>query len=237
MIGRPSLRRRELLELLYDARYRYQSLHCRLSFELHRHRPVVQFGSRALKPFLFSDDGPSFSVWTSRSEVWLGRSWRMRVEQHNELDGKVYPAAVAFREGDRFWATGLDGRDGINEVVGVTFGFEFMLDPARLLASFDIEPTTETKWQARNAIQARATRRPGTRGVGPAISRHANDEYELVIDAVYGVVLEASQTVDDVRAAHYSVNAIEFDEPLDESLFVSPSDHLDSRTSAESLPL
>jgi hypothetical protein len=158
----------------------------------------------------------------------------MRVEQQNELDGIVFPATLAFREGDRFWATGLDGRDETNDVVGVTFGFEFMLDPARLLASFDIEPITEMKWQTRDAIQALATRRPGTRGVGPAINRDAYDKYELVLDAVYGVVLEASQTIDDERAAHYSVNAIEFDRPLEESLFVPPSDPPDLRTSAES---
>lgn len=228
--------RRELIEILYDARHRYESLHCQLSFELHRQRPVVRFGSNALKPFLFSDDGPSFSVWTSRSEVWLGRSWRMRVEQQNQLDGIVYPAAIAFREGDRFWAAGVDGRDETDEVVGVTFGFEFMLDPARLLASFDIEPRAETKWQTRNAIRALATRRPGTRGVGPAINRDVMDEYELVIDAVYGVVLEASQTIADVRAAHYSVSAIEFDRPLEESLFVRPGGHPDLRRSAASLP-
>jgi len=99
------------------------------------------------------------------------------------------------------------------------------IDPSPLLATHDLTGLSECRFLGRQALRFRALPRKRERVPAPIDQAFfcAGDHYDVIADLERGVLLQYEAVIGDVVYARARVGTIAFDEALDESVFVTPS--------------
>jgi hypothetical protein len=216
----------ELLELLYSARSRSQTVRARIRRWSDEERALGLMRARGWyrdPPPIPSEEG-SWGEPPSRIEattkLWAaGASW-LRWETDLVVDGNQAGSSVGVKEGELFWQRWDDQEVQSNEhrEVGgtMTTPEERLLDPAPLLGAFYLELGGETLWLDRRTIRVQATARPGGQAndFGPLTER-----LDLLVDRERGVLLKVSTFADGTEISRIEIEEIAFDEPLSGELF------------------
>jgi hypothetical protein len=216
----------ELLELLYSARSRSQTVQARVRRWSDEERALGLMRARGLyrdPPPIPREEGsrgepPSQVEATTR--LWAaGASW-LRWETNLVVDGRQAGSSVGVKEGELFWTRWGDEEVRSNQHRGaggtMTTPEERLLDPAPLLGAFYLEPGGETLWLDRRTICVQATPRLGGQ---PSDFGPLADRLDLLVDRERGVLLKVSTFADGTEIGRTEVEEIVFDEPLSGELF------------------
>lgn len=98
-----------------------------------------------------------------------------------------------------------------------------LLDPAFLLASHRLEFVGETAHTDRPALRVRATYQKGRNSIHEAFFWASADEYDLLVDQEYGILLRYAALLDGQEFAVSSVDNVVFDEPIPDEVFAFSS--------------
>jgi len=98
-----------------------------------------------------------------------------------------------------------------------------LLDPAFLLATHQLELVAEAVYANRPALQVRATYKKGKHRIHEAFFWASADEYDLLVDKEYGVLLRYAALLDGREFAVASVDQIRIDQPIPNEVFAFPS--------------
>lgn len=94
-----------------------------------------------------------------------------------------------------------------------------LLDPSFLLTSHDLRPLAETVHAGREAVQVQAIYRKGKSRIYEPVFWTTADEYALLVDKERGVLLRYAAKLNGQEVAVATVDHIEFDEPVANSVF------------------
>jgi len=243
---------RDLVELLYTAHNRFSTI--QVTWQYHYDEKVMRTvqdrwaalhspdSVAALKtdsqPY---ERKPQNTVRHVHRRVWWKKPDCWREEQ--QLDG--YAKSIAMLCNDEWWALGSRGdilytnvkdrerwsRFGVQDVrEGNPPDLEDcirgvpLLDPSFLLISHDLVPLGDTVHAGREAVQVRATYLKGKSQLHEAFFWATAEEYELLVDKTYGVLLRYAAKVDGRVFAVSSVEQIEIDRPISQDVFtLAPS--------------
>ena len=218
----------DVLELMHTAHRRFHSVRIETRECRHRERSQRAFeryaaenadrvgtGYVALGSDRGEDEAPEASE--ARARLWLVKPYRRRVERRGR-DGRTRYESVSVHDGPRWWSYHAYGDTA--EVVsneedesighGGQTELDYLLDPARLLPSLDLEPAGRTTRAGRDALAVRATPRRDGDFFGPGLPA-GGDEHELAVDAERGVLLRAVSRLDGEEFWRVDVDEIAFD--------------------------
>jgi hypothetical protein len=100
-----------------------------------------------------------------------------------------------------------------------------LLDPSFLLVTHELEPVSETLYAGRPTIEVRATYQKREDTLHEAFFWATADEYRLLVDQEYGILLRYAALIDEIEYAVSSVEEVIFDQPIPPEIFVfSPPD-------------
>ena len=95
-----------------------------------------------------------------------------------------------------------------------------LLDPSFLLTSHHLEPTADSVHIGREAVQVRAVYQKGQDYIPEAFFWATADEYHLLIDKEYGILLRYAAILDGAEYAVSSVKHVVFDALIPAETFV-----------------
>src|SRR5829696_2425086 len=200
----------ELLELLYLARTRWQTVRLTMDDWTHLDRQQDAY-ERSL-----GIAGPSppheWGELGATSRTWIDGAGRFRQERDR---------MTLVHDGTRTWMDSPESGIVEHETQTMRPLGEELLEPAMFLPGFDLAIVGETEVAGRPAIDVAAT--PRSRGPGPVeLFPHGGDALSLAVDRERGVILrfEASAGGDPIR--RLEVTEIAFDEPLPDERFARP---------------
>lgn len=93
------------------------------------------------------------------------------------------------------------------------------VDPSFLLLSHSLHPVSETIYQGRPAIQVRAVYQKGQDYIPEGFFWSCADEYNLLVDQEYGILLRYSAILNGQEFAVSAVDQVIFDEPIPHEIF------------------
>lgn len=240
------MERRDLLELLYTARERYTSLQVAWQYHydddamkrvLERWSAQQPPGSTAAVHAEAASAPPAQRRSTTlRRRVW----WQKPGCWRDEMDTTTGGSMQTILCDDQWWSflsgtgtlytnvTPLDQwkRLGLHDVRTATpptlesrIDDVPLLDPSFLLASHALEPLETVQHVGRKAVRVRATYRKGKDRLYESIFWATADEYELWVDAEYGILLRYSATLAGHEFAVASVDHVVFNAAIPDDVF------------------
>jgi hypothetical protein len=223
----PTVRRvtelRELLELLYLARTRWQT--ARVTMDDWTHLDRQQDAYERSLGIEGSSQPHAWDEIAATSHTWLESGGRFRQERQG---------MTLVHDGTKTWIDTPQTGVVEHESQSMRPIGDELLDPAAFLPGFELRIAGDTEVAGRPAIAVEATPRP--RGAGPIdLFPYGADALSLGVDRERGVVLwfEARAGGEPIR--RLAVTEISFDEPLPEELFTVPEGDL--RSAAEAYPV
>ena len=209
----------DLLELMYGATDRVESVHAVLS---ERHRPELlklafqRFGERVQ----FARGGGYFHVAAggvaagkqADEHRWRIELWAEPGRSRLERSGPDVESVLVI-DGEKWWSWappfGLRSHEEQPGVEHHQAGLD-RLDPSVFLSGYQLEPTGKTTIAGRAALRVRASTRPGDR-TRPHDLQPGIEEAELLLDAEHGLILRKAEIVDGHEAAVTEVEEITYD--------------------------
>jgi hypothetical protein len=204
----------QLLELLYGARRRFQSVRATLSVEVdHSLLERSDWPDDAVNP-----PPPRTEPQAYVARLWADSAGRIRLEREvdRELDIEV-----------------IGGHDGQDEAESLAEGLFDLFDPAPLLGSASFELRGELTQAGRPAASVLAQPRRQPIEIGYLWGCEA---YELAVDLERGVLLHVVGRIGGEAAGTIAVEEIAFDEPLAPELFEQEPQKSDDATVEEHEP-
>ena len=108
---------------------------------------------------------------------------------------------------------------GTNGMSDPTFSVP-LLDPSFLLATHELEPVSETVHAGRPAIEVRGTWQKRIETLHEGFFWATADEYRLLVDKEYGILLRYAAVIDGEEYAVSSVEEVIYDQPIPPETFV-----------------
>jgi hypothetical protein len=215
-----------LLELLYSARERWQTLTASVhrrsdparELELLKARGLYR-EPQAIPPEEGSWEGKPLQLAEVTTRLWAAHPYLLRWETTFVRDG-LEQTSVGVKDGELFWERigddDIHTNEGREPLATMTAFEEVLLDPSPLLGVYRFELGLTTRRLNRRAVEVTALRRPGTQRFQLA---SLSDHLVLVVDRERGVLLHASLVVDGEELSSSEVLEITFDEPIQPDLF------------------
>jgi hypothetical protein len=214
---------RDLLELLYLARTRWQTARTTMDDWTHLDRQQDAY-ERSLG-FAGTSQPHAWGEIAATSRTWLESGGRFRQERQD---------MTLVHDGTKTWIdTPQSGVVEHESQFMRPIGDE-LLDPATFLPGFEFRIAGDTEVAGRTAIAVEATPRP--RGAGPVdLFPYGADALSIAVDRERGVILRFEASAAEQPIRRLEVTEIVFDEPLGDELFTVPEGDL--RTAYEAYPV
>jgi len=224
----------ELLELMYGARSRWQTVRATIrtwrhhgrfhkAWERHHERASRSGSSGTVRLVAVGRDSePEPEAFESSTRLWVEGDEKVREERP---DDSMAPR-LGVRIGARWWSyeerTGAMSNEEAPEVgSGIGQQFEHLLDPAPLRGMLELERLDELSLAGRPGIRVRAVARHRTdQHWIPHQLAWGADDYELVVDRERGVLLRVAARLDGEDFFLTEVVDIAFDERFPPETFV-----------------
>jgi outer membrane lipoprotein-sorting protein len=221
---------RDLLELLYNAHRRFQTIHVIWSYrydlavmQLVQERYAAQ--EQDFSPLVSrSGSAENASILDIRHVLWWRKPDAWRLEDTMQGRTRTYS-----RTTDDFWTRSSDDgivvhynqdpvRHGYSKVEDLLY-YAQLLSPAFLLASHDLQLIGETTFLGRRVLQVRAQYEQHKTSLYEDFFWATADEYRLLVDAEAGILLRYAAVVDGEEYAVTEVESVSFDQPINDDVF------------------
>lgn len=173
-------------------------------------------------------DGVRRQVWWQKPSCWREeRTWEhtsdtltILCDEQWWLFSKNHLTTNA-ADADRWSQAGIHVKKSMvpNEISSHTFNVP-LLDPSFLLATHELEPVSETVHAGRPAIEVRGTWEKRIDTLHEAYFWATADEYRLLVDQEYGILLRYAAVIDGEEYAVSSVEEVVYDQPIPPETFV-----------------
>jgi hypothetical protein len=209
----------EVLERLHSARQSWTTVHAQVREWSHRERRTQAFlraaqrrpggilSARGTEPHEHNPPIPDETEWTAR--VWVAPPDRVRVDYEGD---SVVPVRRR-----------VSSVNGAPAVVTTENPMRHLLDPSALPGLLDLRLTGRDEMGGRPVWIVEGRPRDGLDGMLRPLAAVpvGGDRYELAVDVERGVVLRIEAQLDGQPFSITEVTAIQFDVPVDDSVFVS----------------
>ena len=214
---------KELLELLYRARTRWQT--ARVTMDDWTHLDRQQDAYERSLGIEGTSQPHAWGEIAATSCTWLESGGRFRQERQG---------MTLIHDGTKTWIDTPQSGVVEHESQSMRPVGDELLDPAAFLPGFDFQIVGETEIAGRAAIAVDAIPRP--RGAGPVdLFPYGADALMLAVDRERGVILRFEAGAGGEPIRRLKVTEIVFDEPLPDELFTVPEGKL--RTVHEAFPV
>jgi hypothetical protein len=225
---------RDLLELLYNAHHRFQTIHIAWHYR-------YDVAAMLTVQERYAEREPGFSPLTSRSTVvesplisetrhqlWWRKpdAWRLEWTMQERM-------TIQTRFRNDFWTRSSTEGQVVhhnNETVRHTFSdvedlvqYVQLLSPAFLLASHDLQIEGKSIHAGRQVIQVRAIYEKYKSFLHEDFFWASADEYRLLVDAETGILIRYAAIFEEKEFAVTSVDSATFDQPIPDAMFEAPT--------------
>lgn len=213
----------ELLELLWGARERWKTVRATLRYweDTARRREawdrlstqgppgsLVQFG-----PMVNHESRPRFEVAVRR--VWARKPYRWRLEFESSDGTNIFVGDLAWPETPEAPRTDCVTLPGALSLETIDGTVAYTFDPWILVPELEMRVLGRAKHTGREAVRVSAVAEAGQSTILGA----GADDYELLVDAKWGVLLRSASRLDGEEFEVTEILDIAFDEDLPEELF------------------
>ena len=240
---------RDLLVLLYQARDKVATIQATWRYgidndilSIMQQQLMGQYpkGSLAALISTSAEEGNYTPKTTVSKRVWWQKPgcWRdeEQLESHgnnitilcngdwygmNSQSGALYTNAVLSEE-QRSRLGRREIKAGIPPSLEERIDSVVFIDPAFLLTSHNLLPTGDVIHAGRNAVRVQATYRKNASRIYKSFFWTTADEYELLVDKEYGILLRYAARLNGREFAVSAVEQVIFDEIISEKIFSFP---------------
>lgn len=238
---------KEVIYLLYSARFRSEHIVASFSYEADRHlleqaseRFMNRTSAQPMWTYEVISDRPQQVADTERLqylwEIWWQKPWFWRVDRTNLQTNKVKTERVIYDTSIVQASKYQVSNSAIREEKPAEEEFNASteankaaaelscLDPSFLLSSHELEVLGSENYMQRQAYKVSAKPRPDREAATDQVFWSSADSYELLVDAEMGILLAYTGYMSDIPFARVSLKSVSFDSPIAEEVFRAGTD-------------